>query len=124
VPATTIEIKIRLLSLSIVWLMCSISFTSILNLLSALSMISMLLASITCSHLVYYVLCPMYDCPHVSQVILQTTSDCASVFLLLSLNGNILPISLGALNAIFKSTCSKLSFTSLVSFSAKASTLL
>jgi hypothetical protein len=123
VPATTIEIKIRLLSLSIVWLMCSISFTSILNLLPALSMISMLLASITCSH-VYYVLCPMYDCPHVSQVILQTTSDCASVFLLLSLNGNILPISLGALNAIFKSTCSKLSFTSLVSFSAKASTLL
>ncbi len=122
-PATTIEIKIRLLSLSIVWLMCSISFTSILNLLPALSMISMLLASITCSH-VYYVLCPMYDCPHVSQVILQTTSDCASVFLLLSLNGNILPISLGALNAIFKSTCSKLSFTSLVSFSAKASTLL
>jgi hypothetical protein len=32
----------------------------------------------------------------------------------LSLNGNILPISLGALNAIFKSTCSKVSFTSLV----------
>jgi len=32
------------------------------------------------------------------------TNDCAFVFLLLYLNENILPISLGALNAFFKST--------------------
>ena len=66
---------------------------------------------------------PIYDCLHVSHVILYTTIECACFSLMLSLKGNILPISLGALNATLSST-SKVSLTSFVSLSAKASTLL
>ncbi len=59
--------------------------------------------SLTLSYRILLVL-PIYDCLQVSHVNLYTTCDWECFSLMLSLNGNILPISLGALNAILKST--------------------
>ena len=48
---------------------------------------------------------PMYSTPHVVHFNLYTTLDLSSAFLMLSLNGNILPMFIGDWNATLKSTC-------------------